>query len=347
MFTKYVLPLLAAAVLVYAVVFVARSRPTTPRAEPPASPARSPFAKSVAGAGLIEASSENINVGAPAAGIIVELFVEVGQQVKAGDPLFRLDDRSLKAELNVREAVLAAAQADLHRLESLPRQEQVPVSEALVRQAEADVAEKNDNYRRLEKLRPFDVVAEAAFKAAEQDYKIALAKLTQARAELSLLKAGAWAPELAQAQAAVSRAAAERDQTQTELERLTVRARVDAEVLQVNVRPGEFVTAFGSQSLIVLGNTRRLHVRVDIDENDIPRFHAGAPAVALLKGDAGQAFPLTFVRVEPFVVPKRSLTGENTERVDTRVLQVIYRIDTQEKTLFVGQQLDVFIDAGP
>jgi hypothetical protein len=54
---------------------------------------------------------------------------------------------------------------------------------------------------------------------------------------------------------------------------------------------------------------------------------------------------LSFVRVEPFVVPKRSLTGENTERVDTRVLQVIYAVESAETTLYVGQQVDVFINA--
>jgi hypothetical protein len=51
------------------------------------------------------------------------------------------------------------------------------------------------------------------------------------------------------------------------------------------------------------------------------------------------------VRFEPFVVPKKSLTGDSTERVDTRVLQVIYRIEDNKLPLFVGQQMDVFIDA--
>ena len=37
--------------------------------------------------------------------------------------------------------------------------------------------------------------------------------------------------------------------------------------------------------------------------------------------------PLHFVRFEPYVIPKESLTGDTTERVDTRVLQVIYSFD--------------------
>ena len=57
--------------------------------------------------------------------------------------------------------------------------------------------------------------------------------------------------------------------------------------------------------------------------------------------------PLTFVRFEPFVLPKKSLTGDSTERVDTRVLQVIYRVENDALRLFVGQQMDVFIEAAP
>ncbi|MGC3967314.1 MAG: HlyD family efflux transporter periplasmic adaptor subunit [Pirellulales bacterium] len=58
----------------------------------------------------------------------------------------------------------------------------------------------------------------------------------------------------------------------TNIDRLTVRALVDGEVLQVNVRPGEFVGSTPGQAFIVLGNVDKLHVRASIDEYDIPRF---------------------------------------------------------------------------
>src|SRR5262249_31158028 len=144
--------------------------------------------------------------------------------------------------------------------------------------------------------------------------------------------------------AAVAQAEAQVEKVKTDLDRLVVRALVDGEVLQVNVRPGEFVGAPPGQALVVLGNLGRLHVRVDIDEHDIPRFVPGAPARAVLRGDPRQEYPLTFVRVEPYVVPKKSLTGDNTERVDTRVLQVIYALEVSTRPVYVGQQLDVFLE---
>ena len=87
-------------------------------------------------------------------------------------------------------------------------------------------------------------------------------------------------------------------------------------------------------------------MRVDVDEFDIPRFRPGAPAVAVPRGNLQQRYPLEFVRVEPFVMPKKSLTGDTTERVDTRVLQVIYALDpTGLPPLFVGQQVEVYVDS--
>ena len=89
----------------------------------------------------------------------------------------------------------------------------------------------------------------------------------------------------------------------------------------------------------------QVHVRVDIDEYDIPRFRPGAPAKAYVRGYPRYEYHLRFVRVEPYVIPKKSLTGENTERVDTRVLQIIYAVENPEPPLYIGQQLDVFIEA--
>ncbi|MBN2561917.1 MAG: efflux RND transporter periplasmic adaptor subunit [Phycisphaerae bacterium] len=344
MIVRYVIPAIALVLLGFAVVFVVKTRQTWPRAAPVVSPPQSPYRNTVAGAGLIEAATENIAVGSQLAGVVAEVFVKVGAQVKAGDPLFRLDDRQMQAELAVGEATLASVRASLTQLEHEPRPEQVPVNEAQVRQAEADLADKEANYKRLKTLHDKGDAAEQEFVDAQSAFQQAQAKVDELRAQLVLLKAGTWERALEVQRAAVALAEAQVEQARTELERLTVRARVDGEVLQVDVRPGEFVGAPPGEPLIVLGDVRTLHVRVDIDEFDIPRFQPTAPARAMLKGHGTREFPLTFVRVEPYVIPKRSLTGESTERVDTRVLQVIYAIDTEDQTLFVGQQMDVFID---
>jgi len=132
--------------------------------------------------------------------------------------------------------------------------------------------------------------------------------------------------------------------TETELERLEVKASVTGEVLQVNVRPGEYVGTPANQPLVVLGGTRK-HIRVDVDENDIARFREGLPARAKRRGEPAIEIPLRFVRIEPLVIPKKSLAGGTMERVDTRALQVIYAVEKTTVPLYMGQQVDVFLDA--
>jgi hypothetical protein len=114
----------------------------------------------------------------------------------------------------------------------------------------------------------------------------------------------------------------------------------------VQVHPGERVSPTAGRSLLVLGDLSRLHVRVSIDEHEIPRFHAGAAARAVVVGQPELSYPLTFVRAEPYVVPKKSLAGDNRERVDTRALQVIYElVPPAGAPLYVGQQVSVYLQA--
>jgi RND family efflux transporter MFP subunit len=133
----------------------------------------------------------------------------------------------------------------------------------------------------------------------------------------------------------------------TDLERLTVRAPVDGQVMQLKVHLGEFApTGVLVQPLILLGSVTPMCVRVDVDENDAWRVRSGAAARGYLRGNKDINVPLKFVRFEPYVIPKVSLTGESTERVDTRVLQVIFSFDRGDKPISVGQQMDIYIDAG-
>jgi len=317
MIRKYVLPLFALGLLVFAVVHALTIQRPEQETPPPVPPPLSPFGDTVAGAGMVEPSTEasstsNIAIGSQLAGAVARVLVRMGQEVKAGDVLFELDRRQTEADLKFREA-------------------NVPVSEAQVEVAQAALRQVNDQYERARKLIGSGAIAQEDFVTAEQAYQ-------SARAQLALAKAN------------VLQSKAQVEQTKTTLDLLQVRAPVNGTILQVNVRLGEYVSTFGGQSLILMGNLQPLHVRVNVDEEDLPRLKLDAPARAKIRGDATQTeIPLSFVRLEPYVMPKTSLTGVNTERVDTRVVQVIYAVApnnqlVQEKKILVGQLVDVFID---
>lgn len=116
-------------------------------------------------------------------------------------------------------------------------------------------------------------------------------------------------------------------------------------MLQVNVRVGETLPMTPATPPVLLGNTDYLQLRVDVDEINASRIKPNLKATASLKGDATKTVDLEFVRIDPYILPKRSLTGDNAERVDVRVLQVIYRFRPPAFPVYVGQQMDVFIDA--
>lgn len=347
MLSKTLLPTLSLAALAGAVCYVQWVPTSHATPPPPFAPSSPSYDATVAATGIVEAQSENIDVGSPVPGVVAQVFVKVGQRVAKGAPLFRLDDRSRKAELEVLEAELLLAKAKLARLRAQPRPEQLPILEARIRYARAELDEQEDHLLRTQKIRARGAGTDRQLVHAQQAKTQSREKLAEMQAEYDLLRRGAWKHDLDIAERTVRQAESERDQIRTELDRLTVRARLDTVVLKINVHPGEFIAALRSQRLLVLGNIETLHVRVELDELDIPRFKQGARCAASIPGSVVQDIPLLFVRVEPLVVPKRSLRAHGHDRVDTRVLQVVFAVESDEPALFVGQQLDVFIEAQP
>lgn len=296
MIRKYVLPLVAALGLAFAIVSVVRGSQPVPAAPPVAQPAKAPFPSYVAGAGIIEASTENIAIGSPVGGIVTKVHVKVGDIVQPGDVLFESDDRDLRAQRLPAAARVKEAEASLAR------------SRTLLRLAESVPDKRAISAEDLSNRRSAVAIDEASLAAAK----------------------------------------AQVEQIDIEHDRRQVRALVPGKILQVKTRPGEFAAAgVMATPLMLLGNNDRLHVRVDIDENDAWRFEKGADAVAFVRGNPELETKLRFVRTEPYVVPKVSLTGMSSERVDTRVLQVIYSFDEGALPVYVGQQMDVFVSAPP
>jgi len=189
-------------------------------------------------------------------------------------------------------------------------------------------------------------VSQEAANLKDLEAQLSLAESVKDQRAISLedLNKRRFAVQVAEARLAAAKAEVEAAKVAIDL--LTVRSPIDGEVLQVNIRPGEFApTGVTEVPLILLGNLDRLHVRVDIDENDAWRFRPGTPAVAYVRGNPERKTDLRFEYIEKYVVPKRSLTGESTERVDTRVMQVVYSFDRRNLSVFPGQLMDVFIEA--
>jgi multidrug resistance efflux pump len=374
MFVRYGVPAIAALALGFALVNVIRAAERRPELPPPEPPPSSSFADRIGGVGIVEPASEPIALSVPVAGQVAQVFVIAGQDVKSGDPIFRLDDRERRAELALRRAniasarsraaaagaELAAARARLSRLQHSPRAEELPPLEAKVRAATAVLEDARVQLDVIRKVDDPRAVREEDVRRRAVAVDAAQSGLDGARAELDLVGAGAWSEDVSVAKAEAAKAdsdltAARSDvenaeasarSVEVDLERLRIAAPCDARVLRVNVRVGEYAPAARiDEPLVILGVVTPLHVRVDVDEADAWRMRSGARAEAALRGRSTIRAPLTFVRFEPYVLPKKSLSGSPGERTDTRVLQTIYALDPASTPVFVGQQVDVFIDA--
>lgn len=336
---------MAAAGFVFALWTAIQGAKPIPPSKPVAEPPKPPYENKISGSGIVEASTRNISVGTPVSGVVAKLFVTVGQRVKASDPLFVLDDRKERAALALRESALAQAKAKLERLIQLPRKEELPVARARVKEAEANLEDLKMQLRNAEKVTVGVAISVEELNRRRYAVQAGEARLAQARYNLELLEAGAWKPDMEVAKAEIASAEAEVRSAAVEVERLLVRAPVDGNILQVNIRPGEYAQGGAlTGPLILLGDLDRLNVRVDIDENDAWRFHPGASAVAFVRGNPELKTALKFEYVEPYVVPKRSLTGDSTERVDTRVMQVLYSFERADLPVYPGQLMDVYME---
>lgn len=312
-FARTILPLIAVASLVLAALFIwgglPDRSPSAPQREPAKAPPALANAERVAGAGVVEPSSETIDIGAPLSGLVMNVAVSPGARVVPGQPLFTIDDRAVRAQLAEAQAAIGEARAAI---------------------AEAQSARATAG-RQL-----------ALYRAVDDPAAVARAEIVRVEGE-----AAAAAQRVALARARLAAAQARAGTARTELGRLTVRAPIAGEILTVAIRPGEYVSTMGgtSQAFIQMGATDPLHVRIDIDEEQAPRVALGAAAIVSPRGDAGRQVKARFVRAEPLIVPKRSLTNSAQERVDVRVLQLIYSLPETNGAFRVGQQVDAFIPA--
>lgn len=264
-----------------------------------------PFADYVSGAALVESAGRDVLVAAPMSGIISAVHVTVGQTVKAGAPLFTVDQREARAEVAARRAALAVASAEQRELEEA-----------------ADKATRDA--QRITSVDDVRAVSEEERADRQSTARSATARLATARATVAARSAELTSAEVG-------------------LDQRVVRAPIDGEVLALGARVGESTGGQGNTP-VRLGRVDRLHVRVDIDENDAWRIRPGTRARLIVRGNEALVADLQYEYIERYVRAKTSLTGASTERVDTRVLQLVYSLPASALPLYVGQQVDVLVE---
>lgn len=331
----------------------------TPPLPPAFNPAASPYTSAIYAEGIVESaqtSGENINIYPEIGGTVKEILVSEGQQVKAGEPLLRLDESIQKATAEQLGSQAQAAEAMLEELKAEPRKETLDVNIAQVVSAEANVKTAQDTLQKTQASYEMDPrsVSKDALDDAINAAAVAKTNLEVAKRQYELMKAGAWVYDIRnqeRTQHALEQAYAS---SSALLGKYTLRAPRDGIVLSINTVVGNYASPQGSYDaytqgqdpVITFGSSpTSLHVRCYVDEILVPRLPAGSKMKAQLSIRGSDVkIPLEFVRVQPFVSPKIELSDQRQERVDVRVLPVIFKIEKPANVnLYPGELVDVYI----
>ncbi|MCC6579295.1 MAG: efflux RND transporter periplasmic adaptor subunit [Phycisphaeraceae bacterium] len=327
---------------------VTKSRYEPPHQPPASRPSQNPFADAVAATGLIETATENILIAPPQPGLVTEVLVQVNDQVQRDQPLFRIDSRSLEAELLSARAAVGVSQSQLDRLIAMPRLEDVAPLRAAVEQARVQLDDRKDQLDKTESMFRRNAASDRELSATRFATQAAEANLARTQAELTRVEAGAWSQDLAVARSQLDQAKAHVRAVELQIERLTVRSPIDGTVLKRYIRPGEHTGTNPAEPAMVLGDLAHLRVRAQIDELDVAKVRPGAQAAATVRGGVLPPIQLRMVRIEPLARPKRDLAGVNYEFADVRVVEVLFdvvpRNNDNPAPIYPGQLVDVFVN---
>ena len=352
-FTLSVLGILAGLVAAY---LFGRER----KAQPPVfTPVASPYESAIYANGMVESdqpSGENINIYPEVSGPITQVLAYDGQQVTAGAVLFTIDDSVQRATTEQWRLQAEAALALLEELRAQPRKEILAIAFAQVTLADSNLKATRDQYDK--DRASFDIdpksISKNVLDTAQDAVAQAAAGLAVAQKQYELTRAGAWSYDIDNQQKLYEALKQSYQAANALLQKFTVKAPIGGVVLAMNAAAGSYVSSLGaydsytqqSDPLVVMGTPQDyLAVRCYVDEILISRLpsHWHIRAEMSLRGSYTNKISLAFVRVQPYVSPKIELANERQERVDLRVLPVIFRFQKKDAPVYPGQLVDVYI----
>jgi multidrug efflux pump subunit AcrA (membrane-fusion protein) len=300
----------------------------------------------IGGEGIIEPADRESKVSAAVDSRVLSVSVKEGDHVKAGDVLVVLDDEVEKAALLAAERDVAAQRAQLVRTAAGQRPEEIQAAISDAESARARAALSRDSLARTTRLAAGDVLTPDDLEKSQHQAEIDEKAYQAAEARKRQAVDGARRDDVAIDAAKLEANLARVTQARAQYEQKIVRAPIDGEILQVKVRAGEIWNTKGSDPLVVLGDTRVLRVRMDVNERDVAQVRLGQRSFVQLPAYGDRRFPGHVVELGRRMGRKNVRSDDPTERIDTKILEVVCQLDAPEG-LVPGLRVTSFLDPNP
>jgi multidrug resistance efflux pump len=291
----------------------------------------------VSGNGVVEPADREVRVAPSVAGRVARVFAREGTRVQAGDPLVELEQSAERAALAAAEADVAVVAAELTRTRRGTRSEDLDAAEADAAAARARATLSYEVFARTTRLAQGGDATTDELDRARRQAETDQAQLRQSEARRRAAVNGSRREDIAVAVARLRAAEARRDQAREQLARLTVRAPAEADVLFVKCRAGEYASPAGDP-LVILGDTRVLRARVDVDEREIAQIRLGANAFITVEAFPGRRVPGRVVDIARRFGRRNVRSDDPSERIDAKVLEVVVQL-SEPNGLLPGQRI--------
>ena len=298
--------------------------------------------------GHVEATE--IQVAAEVGGRIVELRVDEGDRLNAGDLVARLDTRDTELQIRRLRAERATADAQLRLLRAGSRAEDIAQAEAQADAAAAEVTALGADLEAAERdLERFEALlaanagsqkqrddALARVNVARERRRAAEERVRAARETLARLRSGARPEEIDAARARVATVDAQLAALEKGLTDAEVLAPVAGVVTQKLADEGELIARGGA--IVVVTDLDRAWANLFVPEPMIPRIRLGQKATVFTDaGGPGLPGEVTFVSPRAEFTPRNVQTAEERSKL---VYRIKVNVDNREGVLKPGMPVD-------
>ena len=260
------------------------------------------FSTTVSVSGQVEAEDAAV-VRPVASGQVVEVLVEMGQTVRSGQLLARLDDRQARQVLHQAEEALSLARAELEAIRKandergkLHAQEKNKAERAAA-SARESLAQAQTRYDRLKKLHDDGVATAQQLEDAADQLRLAKERLADAEATMANLADSLGLQDTKLAETRVAQAGQDLATARNDLDLTMLRAPQNGTVLIKAVEPG--VAVVPGLALFTIGTTERLRIKALVDEAYIVNIRLGQPVEVTNDALAGTLFTGRVTAIAP------------------------------------------------